>query len=170
MLMSPGYLMSGMLPYEHRRQRTGLRFMGPFEASDGWVFIHTSPRMMDRLLKGTGVDKLESREDLENWAAERKVNDVVDALVTVGVPAAPINTLKEVVEDPHVDHRGMIVSVDHPDAGTVRFPNHPIKYSGVKPEMRMAAPLLGQHNEEVLTDLGYSENEIEELRMTKVIT
>jgi formyl-CoA transferase len=126
--------------------------------------------MMDRLLKGTGVDKLESREDLENWTAERKVNDVVEALVAVGVPAAPINTLKEVVEDPHVEHRGMIVSVDHPDAGTVRSPNHPIKYSVVKPEMRRAAPLLGQHNEEVLTDLGYSENEIEELRMTKVIT
>ena len=165
-----GYLMSGMLPYEHRQKRTGLRFMGPFEASNGWVFIHTSPRMTERLMKGMGVEKLESRANLENWTAERTVKEVVDALIAVGVPAAPINSLKEVVEDPHVNHRGMIVSVEHPDAGTVRSPNHPIKYSRVKPEMRSAAPLLGQHNEEVLTDLGYSAEEIEGLREAKIIT
>lgn len=165
-----GYLLSGMLPFEHMRQRTGLRFMGSFEASDGWVFIHTSPRMTDRLMKGMDVDKLESRDDLERWVAGRTVKEIVDSLIAVGVPAAPINSLKEVVEDPHVKHRGMIVSVEHPDAGTVRMPNHPIKYSGVKPEMRSAAPLLGQHNEEILTELGYSSGEIEGLREAKIIT
>jgi crotonobetainyl-CoA:carnitine CoA-transferase CaiB-like acyl-CoA transferase len=164
------YFLSGLLPWEHRAQSSGLRFMGSFEASDGWVFIHTSPRMVERLMKGMGVEVLNSREDLEIWVSEKKIDEIVNSLNAVGVPAAPINTLKEVSEDLHVKHRGMIVSVEHPEAGIVRSPNHPIKYSDTKPEMRYAAPLLGQHNSEVLSELlGYDEAKIDELRSAKVI-
>jgi crotonobetainyl-CoA:carnitine CoA-transferase CaiB-like acyl-CoA transferase len=144
------YLLSGLLPWENRVQRTALRYMGPFEASDGWVFIHTSPRMVDRLMKGMGVDELKGKEDVEKWAIKHKVEDIVSSLIAVGVPAAPINSLHEVAEDPHVIYRNMITSLEHPDAETVKSPNHPIKYSGVKTEMRYSAPLLGQHNDEVL--------------------
>ncbi len=164
------YLLSGMLPWEHRAGRDVLRFMGTFKASDGWVFIHTSPRMVDRLMQGMGVEELNNKEELEKWALKNTVADIVSSLVAVGVPAAPINTLKEVVEDPQVEHRGMIVSVEHEDAGTVRSPNHPIKYSAAKPEMRYAAPLLGQHNEEILGELGYAPEEIRALRDAKIIT
>jgi CoA:oxalate CoA-transferase len=163
------YLLSGLLPWEHRSNRQVLRFMGPFEASDGWVFIHASPRMMDRLMKGMGVEELTSKEQLEKWVKKHRVEEVVSSMVSVGVPAAPINSLKEVVEDPHVKDRGMIVSLEHPEAGTVQFPNHPVKYSAVKPEMRYPAPLLGQHNNEVLLELGYTPDQVEELRKTKVI-
>jgi crotonobetainyl-CoA:carnitine CoA-transferase CaiB-like acyl-CoA transferase len=165
------YMLSGLLPWEQRAQSTALRFMGPFEASDGWVFIHTSPRMVDRLIKGMGVDELKSRETVEEWASQRKVDDIVNSLIAVGVPAAPINSLKEVVEDPHVKHRKIIGSIEHPEAGRVRSPSHPIKYSGVKPEMRSAAPLLGQHTDEVLVELlGYDKEKIRKLRGSKVIS
>ncbi|MFC1803835.1 CaiB/BaiF CoA transferase family protein [Thermoproteota archaeon] len=165
------YLLSGLQPWEHRAQSSEIRFMGPFEASDGWVFIHTSPRMVDRLMKGIGVEELNSRKDLEIWASEKKVDEIVKSLIAVGVPVAPINSLKEISEDLHIKHRGMIVSVTHPEAGTVRSPNHPIKYSGAKPEMRYAAPLLGQHNSEVLSELlGYDKVKIDELCKANIIT
>lgn len=164
------FLLSGLLPWEHRAGGNALRFMGPFQASDGWVFIHTSPRMIDRLKKGMGVEELNSKEELEKWALERRVDDIVSSLIAVGVPAAPINSLKEVTEDPQVNHRDMIVSLEHPEAGTVQSPNHPIKYSAGKPEMRYPAPLLGQHNDEILSELGYSQDKISDLRKSKVIT
>jgi crotonobetainyl-CoA:carnitine CoA-transferase CaiB-like acyl-CoA transferase len=164
------YLFSGLLPWENRAQSNALRFVGHFEALDGWVFIHTSPRMVDRLKEGMGVKELNSKKDLKKWVSERKVEDIINTLLAVGVPVAPINSLKEVAEDPHVKHREIIVSVEHLNAGTVRSPNHPIKYSGVKPKMRYAAPLLGQHNDEILSEiLDYSLERIRKLRKLKVI-
>jgi crotonobetainyl-CoA:carnitine CoA-transferase CaiB-like acyl-CoA transferase len=165
------YLLSGLLPWEHRAQSNALRFMGAFKASDGWIFIHTSPRMVDRLMKGMGVEELNSKEDLEKWVSKHKIKDIIQALLRVGVPVAPINSLKELTEDPHVKHREMIVSLEHPNAGNVRFPNHPIKYSGISPTMRYHAPLLGQHNDIVLSEiLDYNKEKICQLRKSKVIS
>jgi formyl-CoA transferase len=126
--------------------------------------------MVDRLMKGMGVEELNCKEDLEKWAREHSVENIVSSLIATGVPAAPINSLKEVIDDSHVKHRGMIVSLEHQKAGTVSFPNHPIKYSVVKPEMRYPAPMLGQHNDEVLVELGYTLEQINDLRKSKVIT
>ncbi len=165
------YLMAGLLPWEIRRKYMGLRFIGIFKASDGWVFIHTSPRMHERLKRGIGVEKLEERRQLEEWAAERTVEEIVDALVGVGVPVAPINGVDGVVEDPQVRHRGMLVEIEHPEAGTVKTVNFPIKFSKSPAKIRMAAPLLGQHNDEVLTELlGYGREKLESLRKDGVIT
>ena len=122
-------------------------------------------------MEGMNVRELVSKEDLQKWVSERKVEDILDTLLGVGVPVAPINSLKGVVEDPHVMHRDMIVSLEHPIAGTVRSPNHPIKYSDIEIEMRYAAPLLGQHNEVILSEvLDYSPERIRALRESKVIS
>ena len=165
------YLMSGLLPREIRGKYIGLRFIGIFEASDGWVFIHTSPRMHDRLKRGIGVEELEERRQLEEWAAQRTVEEIVDTLVGVGVPVAPINGIDGAVEDPQVRHRGMLVEIEHPEAGTVKTVNFPIKFSKSPAKIRMAAPLLGQHNDEVLTELlGYGRDKLESLRKDGVIT
>jgi CoA:oxalate CoA-transferase len=165
------YLMAGLLPWEIRGKYMGLRFIGIFEASDGWVFIHTSPRMHERLKRGIGVEELEERRQLEEWAAQRTVEEIVDTLVGVGVPVAPINGIDGAVEDPQVRHRGMLVEIDHPEAGTVKTVNFPIKFSKSPAKIRMAAPLLGQHNDEVLTELlGYGREKLDSLRKDGVIT
>ena len=70
----------------------------------------------------------------------------MDSLVKVGVPVAPIYSVDQVVDDPQVRHREMIASVEHPKAGTVRFPGFPIKFSKTPAEITRPAPLLGQHN------------------------
>jgi len=164
------YLMSGLLPWELSEKNRGVRFFGAFKARDGWVFIHTSPQMVDRLKAGMGVEELESKEALEEWVAGRTVVEVVKALNEVRVPVAPINRVDQIVEDPHIKHRGMIVSLEHPDAGTVRSPNFPVKFSKTPAEVSRPAPLLGQHNEEVLAELGYGKEKIQELRKDGVIT
>jgi CoA:oxalate CoA-transferase len=149
----------------------GLRFFGAFKAKDGWVYIHTSPRMVDRLMAGMGVETLESKEELEGWVAERTVEEVVEALSATAVPVAPVNQMDQLLEDPQVKHREMIVALEHPKAGTVRGPNFPVKFSKTPAEVRRPAPLLGQHNEEVLTELlGYRKEEVDEFRSSWVIT
>jgi len=121
-------------------------------------------------MEGMGVKKLESVAELEAWVAERTVREVVDALSATAVPVAPVYHLDQMVEDPQVKHRGMIVSLEHPTAGTVRGPNFPVKFSKTPAEVRRPAPLLGQHNDEVLGELGYSREAIDELRKSGVIT
>jgi crotonobetainyl-CoA:carnitine CoA-transferase CaiB-like acyl-CoA transferase len=166
-----GYFLSGMLPWKMDVKYGELRFVGAFKASDGWVFIHTGPRMVDRLMAGMGVESLENKEDLDSWVAMRTVDEVVDTLVEVGVPVSPIYSINEVVDDPQVKYREMIASVQHPDAGTVRFPGFPIKFSKTPAEITRPAPLLGQHNDEVLCELlGYGKEKIADLRSAGVIT
>ncbi|MBC8497894.1 CoA transferase [Candidatus Bathyarchaeota archaeon] len=165
------YLMSGLLPWELNEKYSGLRFFGAFKAKDGWVFIHTSPRMVDRLMEGMGVTKLESVEELEEWVAERNVVEVVEVLSATAVPVAPVYNLDQMMEDPQVKHREMIIELEHPKAGTVRGPNFPVKFSKTPAVVTRPAPLLGQHNEEVLTELlGYRKEEVDELRSSGVIT
>lgn len=165
-----GYLMAGLHPWEIRRKYMGQMFISFFRASDGWVFIHGTPRMVDRLKAAMGVEELESREEVDDWVAKRTVQEALDVLVEAGVPVAPIYNLGEVVEDPQVRHRGMIVEIEHPEAGVVRTVNFPIKFSETHASIRKPAPLLGQHSDEVLTQLlGYGKDELEDLRMSGVI-
>ena len=165
-----GYLMSGMLPWEMRKKYMGLRFIGAFKALDGYVYIHTSPAMDERLKRGMGVEELEKKEELGSWVEQRTVQEVVDALVEADVPVAPCYHINQVVEDPQVQARGMIVSMEHPTAGTVREPRFPIKFSKTPARIVRPAPLLGQHNEEILTELGYTAEEISEMRREGITT
>jgi CoA:oxalate CoA-transferase len=165
------YLMSGLSPWEISEKYMGLRFFGSFKAIDGWVYIHTSPKMHDRLMKGMEVEKLENKEELVEWVSKRTVDNVINTLVKANVPVAPIYSMNEVTEDPQVKHRRMIISLEHPDAGNVKSVNFPIKFSQTSVEITKPAPLLGQHNEEILDELlGYKQEKIMSLRKDGVIT
>jgi CoA:oxalate CoA-transferase len=165
------HLMSGLLPWELDEKYLGLRFFGGFKASDGWVYIHTNPRMVNRLMEGMGIETLESKEELKEWVSQRTVQDVVDTLSATSVPVTPVYQLDQLMEDPQVKHREMIASFEHPKAGTVRSPNFPVKFSKSPTEIRIPAPTLGQHNEEILMELlGYNEERIDALKKDGVIT
>ena len=86
------------------------------------------------------------------------------------LPYAPINTLKDICEDPIIAHRQMLAEVDQPVAGKMRIANSPIRLSETPGRVRSPAPLLGQHSEEILTELlGFSGEQIEQLREQGVI-
>ncbi len=164
------YTMSGELPWQAEKKYIGLSTFGMFKAEDGWVYIAADPHMRERLMKAMGVETLETTEELKEWVASRKVNDIVESLATEAVPVAPILQIDQTLEDPHVKARGIITSVEHPTAGTVRSPGFPVKLSGSPASIRMPAPQLGEHNDEVFTQLlGYSKEEVDELRKEGVI-
>lgn len=164
------YTMSGELPWQASQKYMGLSTFGMFEATDGWVYIASDPHMMPRLLRGMGVETLEKIEELKEWVASRNVRDIVERLTAVSVPVAPVYQVDKMLEDPHVKARGVIQSVEHPSAGTVKSPGFPVKLSKTPGTIRRAAPQLGQHNEEVLTQLlGYTREQVADLRKDGVI-
>ncbi len=85
------------------------------------------------------------------------------------VPAGPINSISHVLSDPQVLARNMLVELMHPVAGKVKIPGSPVKLSATPAEVRSPAPVLGQHNEEILHMLGYTLDQIEDMRSSRVI-
>jgi crotonobetainyl-CoA:carnitine CoA-transferase CaiB-like acyl-CoA transferase len=86
-----------------------------------------------------------------------------------GVAVTPINTPEDVVKDPHLNARGFWVKIDHPVVGEVTYPGAPMDMSEGGFQVRMPAPLLGQHNVEVYGKLGYSRQDLVRLRAAGVI-
>ena len=85
------------------------------------------------------------------------------------VLAAPVYTYKEVFADPQVMLNEMVVTQDHPVAGRIRVVGIPVKLARTPGQVRTPAPLLGEHNDEILTQLGYSEAEVARLRAARVV-
>ena len=80
---------------------------------------------------------------MEEWTGTRSVREVVDFLLSKAIPCAPLYTVKEVVEDPHIaDARRMIREVDHPLAGRIKVIGSPIHLSETPAEVHAPAPLL----------------------------
>ena len=95
--------------------------------------------------------------------------EIVEKLNREKIPVGPVNTIKQVVEHPSLNARKMFVEVDHPVSGKTKILSSPIRFSDfeIKPK---PAPLLGQHNDEILADLlDYNENEIKRFRNEGVI-
>ena len=164
------YLVNGKLPWEIWRERPTIAILfGNFKASDGYVYIAAEGSQVDRLKKVVGHD-LETHEDLARWVSNKTVHFVVDTLSGANIPVAPIYQIDAAIEDPQIKARGMIIEFEHPKAGRVRQPNFPVKFSKT-PVFIKPAPLLGQHNDDILRDLlGYSDEEIALLRQEQVIT
>jgi len=102
--------------------------------------------------------------ELEAALAERDTDDWVERLLGAGVPVGPILDYAQVTDDPHTRAREMVVEVEHPVEGVVRALGVPVKLSGTPGGVRRAAPLLGEHTDEVLREYGFSADEIAALR------
>ncbi|MBM3780322.1 MAG: CoA transferase [Acidobacteria bacterium] len=86
-----------------------------------------------------------------------------------GVPCGAVRDLHEVLSDPQIEARDMVASVDHPTVGPTRVMGSPLKLSATPPSVRTPPPLLGQHTRDVLTELGYDQQMIEQLSASGVI-
>jgi crotonobetainyl-CoA:carnitine CoA-transferase CaiB-like acyl-CoA transferase len=94
---------------------------------------------------------------IEGWTGQRAKAEVVRVLASAGVPAAPVNTVAEMVADPQVQAREMFVERDDPTYGPLVTTGTPLKLSETPGQVRWLAPMPGAHNEAVFVDLlGYS--------------
>jgi crotonobetainyl-CoA:carnitine CoA-transferase CaiB-like acyl-CoA transferase len=151
---------------------------GVFEARDGSLVIAAHADVgWSRLTRAMGrpelaaddryatmLGRIRHREALvalvSDWVKGfGSVREVLACLDAHHVPCAPIHTVEDVVGDPQVIARGMLVETNHPVVGRVMLPNLPFKFSDAETHPRTPAPLLGQHNREILGNLlGYSED------------
>jgi len=99
----------------------------------------------------------------------RTTAEWLEVLEREGVPCAPALTRNAAVEHPQVQASGILVEVDHPGAGRVRQARPAARFEGTPSAIRRGAPELGQHNDEILRELGRSDANIAELRAAGVI-
>ncbi len=117
----------------------------------------------------TNPKRVENREQLLplviELLAQKPCAEWMELFVAASVPCGPVNNMERLMADPQVHHRKMIEEVPHPTIGTLRLAGIPIKYSETPGAVRLPPPLLGQHTDEVLTEvLGCSPERLDELR------
>ena len=118
-------------------------------------------RWRDREFINRRLNEVLSRHTCANW---------LQRLEKERIPCAPVNSFAQALSDPQVLHRNMVVELKHPSGGRTRGPGNPVKLSRTRGETFSAAPVLGQHTDEVLrTCLDMEAGQIEQLRRNGVI-
>jgi crotonobetainyl-CoA:carnitine CoA-transferase CaiB-like acyl-CoA transferase len=99
----------------------------------------------------------------------RRCHEWIEALSAVGVPCAPVNTLRDLMADPHIAQRGMFLDYSRSDFGPAKAVAYPVTMDGRKAELRAPPPMLGEHTQEVLRELGFTAATIEDFRSRGIV-
>jgi crotonobetainyl-CoA:carnitine CoA-transferase CaiB-like acyl-CoA transferase len=124
--------------------------------------LAADPRFADRDSRRKNYAALE--EELGKSFAARTRSEWLKRLEEHDVPAAPLYNMAEVLADPQVKHLGLTEEVEHPTAGKLQFVGSAVSYRGIQREKSGPPPLVGEHTRKILTELGYSERQIDELK------
>ncbi len=156
------------------------RHRGPHQTSDGyvaimpytddhWKALFEAVDRMDMMERPWFVEhgaRLKDADrvfqDLAAIVIERTTAEWLELCAQLGIPAAPVPTIDEIVEDPAL-HRGVLHEETHPIVGPYRHIESPMKFSSTPTSFRRPAPLVGQQTMEILAELGFSEAEIDAL-------
>lgn len=107
---------------------------------------------------------------IEEWTMKYTVDEVVNTVLSHGIPAGPIYNVKQITEDEHIAKvREMFIDVEHPVIGKMTVNGCPVKLMDAMPRINYPGPTLGQHNEEIYKSLGYTEEELVQMKEDKVI-
>jgi crotonobetainyl-CoA:carnitine CoA-transferase CaiB-like acyl-CoA transferase len=183
-----GYLLADIVPKALGSAHPSLSPYRNFRCRDGqWVFIAGANDRLWRRLAGTlglgwmaedprfatNIDRVRHRTELERLVGEAIAGHDRQALLKLlddaGVPATPVNTVDQVLNDPQTASRSVIRRMKHPRLGEIPVVGMPVSFSRMEPGIRRHAPARGEHTDEVLAECGYSTTEIAELRRTKVV-
>jgi crotonobetainyl-CoA:carnitine CoA-transferase CaiB-like acyl-CoA transferase len=170
--------------------RLGQRLLGPWfiaDCSDGKIFVlaveedqwkrlvelmgnpewASDDLFKDRLSRGQNMDALKAL--MSEWISGWKVQDLYQAAQKNRIPFAPINTMRDLYESPHLKERDFFVQLDQPGIGTLTLPGMPSRYGVTKWSLRRPAPRLGQHSEEIFCgELGIAKDRLNALRQAGV--
>ena len=160
-----------------------------FKTRDGWVFAMTigaplfrrwarlmgeekkwteDARFKDDQTRGDNGEILSER--MQRWCAERTTQQVLQELENARIPAGPVYTPQQALDDPHIKAAGFFQHVDYPGMPKAApIVTTPVTLSRTPANIRRRAPTLGEHTDVVLGELGYSPAEIAELRSAKIV-
>ncbi|MHB8488612.1 MAG: CaiB/BaiF CoA transferase family protein [Candidatus Dormibacteria bacterium] len=185
--LAGGYFASGEVP---RRYGSAHPSIVPYQAlrtGDGHLMVAVGndtlwqrfapliglPELVDDPRFVSNPERVANRRQLipliETALATRTSAAWAEELSRVGIPAGAINSVDAALEHPQVRAREMVLTTEHPTAGTLRMTGSPIKLSRHMATVRRPPPLLGQHTDEVLGELGYSTADIATLRDEGVV-
>ncbi len=183
-----GYLLAGVVPKPLGSGHPSLSPYRNFRCKDGqWIFIAAAnDRFWQRLTRALGLDwmasdprfavnqeRVANRKELEAMLEELiggyDREPLLKLLEEADVPATPVNTVDQVMNDPQTIERGIVQRAVHPRLGEIPVVGTPLKFSRMSPGVRRAAPLRGEHTDSILAECGYSATQISELRDKKVI-
>jgi glutaryl-CoA transferase len=182
------YLTTGRSPQRMGTRHPSIVPYECFETKDGFVNIGvTNQRQWNNFCQILGFPELAAdprfkrmEDRLAHYNELRLIIDraltpmtraqVISRLSEVGIPVGPINTVGEILEDPQIHAREMVVALTHPQYGPLRVLGIPIKLSETPGSVETAPPLFGEHNRDVLRRLGYDEADIERFARSRVIT
>ena len=181
------YLVSGEAPVRMGNGHAAIVPYQSFQTADGHVIIavgndgqfgkladelghpewKTDPRF------ATNIERLQHRAEIvagiEAETRKRTMDDLIAALEKRAVPCGPINTVDRVFADPHVQARGLQKTVPHSQQGTVPSVASPLRLSASPVSYDRGPPLLGEHTDEVLSELGYSADQIKAMHEGRVV-
>ena len=181
------YLKEGEVPPQVGNDHPTSMPTSAYRTADGHINVAASGEgMWTRLCGAIGREDLLKRPEFagqparaENRArlnaeinkalAGKTSAEWIDALNAAGVPCGPIYTMDQVFADPQVRHVGAAVEVESRSLGKFRVVNQAVKLSRTPARVASAAPEVGEHTDEILTELGYSRDEIARLRAAKAI-
>ena len=160
---------------------------GVFKTSDGSINLAVAgetiwKRFVEAVDKGEWLEmdefknakeRLKNRDYLNKLIEEVTItktsDEWVEKLEKVGVPCGPINSIDKVFDDPQVKHLGIAQSIDTIPFGQTQLVGQPFNLSRSPSIMKQRPPEKGEHNEDVLLDLGYSSEELDELKLKNII-
>ena len=134
--------------------------LGHPEWVDAPDYVDNASRVRNRAALAARLEQIMVQQPRDHWLALFEANDI---------PCGPINNYEQVFADPHVVAREMIIETEHPVLGRLKTLGSPIKLSATPPDPRRRAPLLGEHTDEVLTQAGLSEADIQALRQSGAV-
>lgn len=159
-----------------------------FQTKDGWVLVQTvggplfkrwaelmgedhwleDPRFKDDISRGDNGEIISNR--LAQWCAERTTEQVLQKMETARIPAGPILSPQDVLNDPHIAAKGLFQTVEFPGLpNAAPIMQTPVELSDTPGEIRHRAPTLGEHTDAILQDLGYTETEIAGFRAQRIV-
>ena len=143
------------------------KYWETFCRATGQEALIEDPRFLDEDKRTENCPELVAIFD-EVFATKTR-DEWMGILMQNGLMFCPIQRCIDVLKDPQAIENNYMVDFDHPDFGTIKIPGFPIHFSSFEANTTAAAPSLGQHTDEVLSDAGYSMQEIDEMRQSKVI-